>query len=153
MFFSAGPGEWRVGDRGELQRGRGWARPSPLEFTFLLFLFSFVRRNEGVFSFSFVRRIIGRRSPGTPHYDRASWSGVGKGYLEKRTSDKRTNGQTGKRTSREIQTNGETWTRSNPNSPSHGRVICYDGPCRDTSSFLPHSSPRRSLLHTPGASS
>ena len=44
---------------------------------------SFVRRVQRRFLFSFVRRIMGIRSPGIPHYDCASWSGVGKGYLEK----------------------------------------------------------------------
>ena len=30
---------------------------------------------------------MGRRRPGTPHYNRASWFGVGKGYFEEPAAD------------------------------------------------------------------
>ena len=54
----------------------GQALPSRM---FLFFCLSFVSADSrGVSSFlSFVRWIMGRRSSGIPHYDRASWSGAG----------------------------------------------------------------------------
>ena len=45
-------GGGRGGDRGELKRGRGWARLSPLDCSFLLF--SFVWRIKWLFAFFFL---------------------------------------------------------------------------------------------------
>ena len=47
------------------------------------FCFSFVSVAGGFISFPYVRRYMGRRSTGIPHYNRASWFGVGKGLFRK----------------------------------------------------------------------
>ena len=50
----------------------------------MYFSFTFPLFNEyGSCLFFPVRRIMGRRRPGIPHYDCASWSGVRKGCFEK----------------------------------------------------------------------
>ena len=45
--------------------------------------FSFLLCYDFCFLFSLVRRFMGGRSTGIPHYNRASWFGVGKGFLIK----------------------------------------------------------------------
>ena len=58
-------------------------QPPPSRMFFPFVFFPLFGGWGGYFLFSYVRRIMGRRRAGTPRYDRASWSGVGKGYLEK----------------------------------------------------------------------
>ena len=66
-----------------MRRGRGQA-PPPRMYLSVVYI-SFVVAEGMAFSlFSFVRRIMGRRRLGTPHYNCANWFGVGSWvYLEK----------------------------------------------------------------------
>ena len=51
-------------------------------FGFSSFL-SFLLLKDVIFSLSFVRRLMGSRSTGIPHYNCASWFEVGKGFFIK----------------------------------------------------------------------
>ena len=51
----------------------------PLSVIFFPLSFLVLKGRVGAFSLSFVWRDLGRRRTGMPHFDCASWSGVGKG--------------------------------------------------------------------------
>ena len=72
--WSYGPRRRRRSQTSVVRRRTGQAVLLGCTFSFVFFFC--LAEMKASFSFSFVRRVMGRRSSGIPHYDCASWSGV-----------------------------------------------------------------------------